>query len=116
MTAGHRLCAVDEVPAADGRGTTLRDGDKLFRYVVLRDGETLRAYVNSCPHKGLPLDWVPDRFLSRDKRHIQCSSHGALFRIADGYCMKGPCAGKGLRPVAIRVEAGAILLDEALAD
>lgn len=110
MSAPLRLCALDEIPAGDGRGVSLRDGDKLYRYVVLRDGETVRAYVNSCPHKGLPLDWVPDRFLSGDKRFIQCSSHGALFRIADGRCVKGPCAGRGLRPAPIRIESGAVYL------
>ena len=42
------------------------------------------GYVNSCPHLGSPLDWVPNRFLSADGRHVLCATHGALFRIEDG--------------------------------
>jgi nitrite reductase/ring-hydroxylating ferredoxin subunit len=68
------------------------------------------AYENSCPHLGSPLDWVPDRFLDLERRHILCATHGALFRIADGFCVGGPCAGKSLKPVASRVEAGGIYL------
>ena len=34
----------------------------------------------------------------------------ALFRIADGYCLAGPCAGKRLKPVPITVSAGSIYL------
>jgi len=36
---------------------------------------------------------------------IQCATHGALFRIRDGYCVAGPCAGQGLIPLEVKVEA-----------
>ena len=48
---------------------------------VVRTGATVRAYENSCPHTGGPLDWVPDQFLTREKDMILCATHGALFRI-----------------------------------
>jgi nitrite reductase/ring-hydroxylating ferredoxin subunit len=70
------------------------------------------AYENVCPHAGSPLDWLPDRFLDVDRRRILCATHGALFRIADGHCIGGPCAGKSLTPVLIRIADGAIYLVE----
>ena len=50
-------------------------------------------------------------FLTHDREHIQCTMHGALFRLDDGYCVYGPCAGRGLAPVAVRVEAGMVVLE-----
>ena len=61
---------------------------------------------------GTPLNFLPDRFLDRTGQHLLCATHGALFRIADGFFLEGPCAGKGLRPLAMRVEQGEILLAE----
>jgi nitrite reductase/ring-hydroxylating ferredoxin subunit len=41
-----------------------------------------------------------------------CTTHGALFRVEDGHCLSGPCEGKRLTAIAIRVEGGEILLDD----
>lgn len=73
--------------------------------VIRHDGEVF-GYRNACPHTGGPLDWVPGVFLDADKRHIQCATHDALFRIADGECVHGPCLGQRLAPVRLRCELG----------
>ncbi|MCI0431008.1 MAG: Rieske 2Fe-2S domain-containing protein [Rhodospirillales bacterium] len=70
----------------------------------------MRAFVNSCPHTGTPLDWVPDRFIAPDGEHFLCATHGALFRIADGVCIADPCVGARLSPVEIGIEDGWIAL------
>jgi nitrite reductase/ring-hydroxylating ferredoxin subunit len=41
-----------------------------------------------------------------------CATHGALFEIEDGKCVYGPCLGRSLAPIRIRVEGGNVLLDE----
>jgi nitrite reductase/ring-hydroxylating ferredoxin subunit len=38
-----------------------------------------------------------------------CSSHGALFRIVDGVCIAGPCAGQRLWPWPVKVEDDQVL-------
>ena len=76
---------------------------------VRKKGEVF-VYINSCPHIGVPLDFVPGNFLDLNKEYILCSSHGALFRISDGYCISGPCLGKNLQPVASKIEGGQIIL------
>lgn len=109
MTA-LRLCCVDEVPEGGARGFRFGSGPDLKMVFVVRRGGALYAYDNACPHLGTPLNFLPDRFLDRDGRHLLCATHGARFRIADGFCIDGPCKGKSLRRLAVRVERGEVLL------
>lgn len=101
---GARLCALAEIPDPGSKGFVFRAGEKLFLgFVVRRQGE-LFGYVDRCPHLGLPLAPVPDRYLTRENDFILCGSHGALFRIAGGLCVAGPCAGRTLWPWKVRAE------------
>ncbi len=70
-------------------------------FVVCEEDGALRAYRNSCPHTGAPLNWTPDQFLTRSGRYIQCSIHGAMFLTETGECFSGPCAGKFLKPLGL---------------
>ena len=65
----------------------------------IKKNSNLYAFKNLCPHKHVTLDLKPGVFLNYEKNYIQCSTHGALFRIQDGYCVKGPCAGKYLEKI-----------------
>ena len=101
------LCLLEEIPDRIGRGFTLKSsasGDpRGLDILIVRSGNRAFAYVNSCPHARSPLDWTPDRFMSRDGRHIQCATHGALFEIETGRCVSGPCIGQHLTPVPVIV-------------
>lgn len=70
------------------------------------------AYRNQCPHTGGPMDWVPGQFLTEDGGLIQCSLHGALFRIGDGFCVSGPCAGASLVPVQVEIQGNDVFIKE----
>ena len=105
-----KLCALEEISAPGGRGFTVDTGALPARIFVVHAGGMVRAYENSCPHVGTPLDWQPDQFLDAGGALIQCSTHGALFRIEDGYCIAGPCAGRSLREVKIEVRKGEVYL------
>lgn len=96
------LCALEDIPDGGSRGFALRgaDGRELGVFAVRR-GETVRAYVNRCPHRGTPLDWRPHDFLDREGRHIVCATHGAVFRVEDGVCIAGPCPGEQLTPLPL---------------
>lgn len=102
--AGTRLCALADVADPGARGFVYRAGDRLFLGFVVRLGESARGFVDRCPHAGMPLSMLPNRYLTREGDLILCSSHGALFRPADGLCVAGPCAGQALTawPVTIR--------------
>lgn len=57
-----------------------------------------------------PFNWQGDNFLSLDRNLIQCSLHGALFRIQDGVCVWGPCVRQRLAAVRIAIEHGSLVL------
>ena len=39
---------------------------------MVRVGEDVHAYVNRCAHQSLPLNYLPDRFLTHDGSMILC--------------------------------------------
>lgn len=67
----------------------------------MRKGSQVFAYQNFCVHVGHPLNWSPDRFLTKDKSAIICASHGATYDIETGDCFAGPGAGRALRKVDV---------------
>lgn len=102
----QRLCQVEDLPDPGSRGFTLATAAGLREIFVVRQGDAIRGYLNACPHTGGPLDWQPDQFLSLDGRLIQCATHLAMFRIDDGHCVAGPCAGQSLSPVRVELAEG----------
>lgn len=105
----RRLCAVADIPAGGSIGFPPAPGAFTGLFAVRRGG-CVRVYVNACPHLGVPLDWVPGRFLSADQNLIVCATHGAEFRIDDGMCLHGPCLGERLEAVMIEIEDGAVFV------
>ncbi|ODS64533.1 MULTISPECIES: Rieske (2Fe-2S) protein [unclassified Arenimonas] len=73
--------------------------------VLLRQGESLKAWLNICPHAGRRLDWAPGKFLV-DKGKLVCAAHGASFELQQGECVAGPCRGASLTAVRVAVAAG----------
>lgn len=77
-------------------------------FVVLAGG-ALAGWIDRCPHAGMPLSLLPDRYLTREGDLVICSAHGALFRPLDGRCVGGPCAGKALDPWPVRLDGGMVV-------
>ena len=102
------MIAVDEVEEGCSKEIEA-GGDLLF---LVRKDDQLHLYRNICPHLGTPLNWEEDKFLDPDGALIQCSTHGALFRIEDGLCLAGPCYGKHLLAVPFMVVDGMVMVDE----
>jgi nitrite reductase/ring-hydroxylating ferredoxin subunit len=106
------LCRLDELDVPGSRGLTVTCGDRPHDIFLVRTEAGVFGYLNSCPHTGAPLDWMPDRFLNTDLTHIQCAMHAALFNVQDGFCIAGPCHGDALTAVPLSVEAGVVYLHQ----
>jgi nitrite reductase/ring-hydroxylating ferredoxin subunit len=105
------LCNKHELPEGSSRGfrfDLLSGSRDIF---LVRSGNRIVSYVNSCPHTGAPLDWTPGHFLDQHGTFIVCATHDARFRIDDGYCVAGPCLGRRLQPVTTITENDAVYLD-----
>ena len=68
------------------------------------------AYVNRCRHMTTPLDFIRDEFLSEDRSHLMCYTHGALYEPHTGLCVAGPCKGESLYPLPLVVDRGEVLV------
>ncbi len=107
-TPGTALGAVSDLP--DGQATlmALDTGGGIaqpFRLVMLRNGLQVRAFVNRCPHFGVPLAAKQTLLISRPGHSITCNVHYARFRWSDGVCDSGECLGEGLIPVPVDISA-----------
>ena len=107
--AGVELCAVSELTDPGTKGFIFREGTARFWGLLVRKGDEVMGYVDSCPHAGWPLSPLPDRYLTRDADRLFCGGHGALFRVEDGLCTAGPCAGDSLLKWPVLVDDEGII-------
>jgi nitrite reductase/ring-hydroxylating ferredoxin subunit len=99
---------LDELDDPGCREFQIGDGDWPFRGFVVRQGDDVFAYQNYCAHVGHPLNWSPDKFLTKDQTAIICASHGASYDIRTGQCFAGPGSGGSLRKVDVSVRDAVI--------
>lgn len=104
------LCDACDIPEGKSKNFTLTRCDSPFEFFVINFHGQFYAYENHCPHTGINLNWQADQFLDITEQRIQCSTHGALFRITDGLCEWGPCVGKSLRPLIVKNMDGQLIL------
>lgn len=108
------LCRLDELSPGGCREFRLGSGQWPLKGFLVRVGAEVRAYVNRCAHQALPLNILPDRFLTHDGSMILCTAHGAIFEKATGYCVAGPCSGLSLAGLPVHIVAGYVLLDDSV--
>lgn len=93
-----------EVPA-EGRSIRFRvtvEGREVEAFAVRFQG-VVRAYLNLCTHRALPLDLGEGGFFSESGRTLRCKAHGARFDPTNGACVGGLCP-EGSALTALRVE------------
>lgn len=106
VAAGTILCLAADVPEGQARGLELLANAPCKVIVVRRDGR-FHGWLDSCPHYpgGTPMAWRRDAYLDGSGSYLSCHAHGALFDVASGECLIGPCLGKALTAVPLAVDA-----------
>jgi nitrite reductase/ring-hydroxylating ferredoxin subunit len=102
------LCRLADLEATGAKEIIVEDAGVRRAVFVVRHTGGVSAYVNACPHAGLPLNSAPDVFLDFSGSFLFCANHGAHFEPAGGKCLRGPCKGESLKSFPIRVEDGKI--------
>jgi nitrite reductase/ring-hydroxylating ferredoxin subunit len=77
----------------------------VFRLLLLRSGETVRAFANRCAHFGVPLAKQQSQLIFQPHTSITCNVHYARYRWSDGICDRGDCEGESLLPIPVAVDA-----------
>ena len=103
-----KLASIEE-GNANGAVIELADGHR--HLILTRKGDEVNVFLNSCPHTGVRLDWKVGVFLTVDKAHLQCSTHGALFELDSGFCVAGPCINQCLVKLQTKVYDQAIYVN-----
>jgi len=106
----YALGDITDIEEGEGKSYTLTINHKNVNLFVIHHDGKFYAYENHCPHTGVTLNWQADQFFDITNKYIQCSTHGALFRIDDGFCEWGPCLGKHLRPLTLHIDHGKLTL------
>jgi nitrite reductase/ring-hydroxylating ferredoxin subunit len=104
------LCKLDDLEENSAKGFEISLPDGLVRIFVVRRAGQVYGYRNVCPHRGTTLDWMPDQFMDPEREYLQCATHDARFRVEDGFCVAGPCAGERLSAISIAVQNGEVVL------
>lgn len=107
--AGVTLAPLATIPDGGARNFVLQMRAGRFHGFVVRRGAAVYGYLDRCPHAGLPLAQRLDDYLTPDGALIACSWHGALFDVASGACVGGPCSGGALTRWPVEVRDGAIV-------
>jgi nitrite reductase/ring-hydroxylating ferredoxin subunit len=108
--SGHFLCRVDQLEEPGSREFSIGEGEWPLQGFVVRFKGEVRAFVNRCPHMGVPLNYKPDLFFAPRVPMLMCFTHGALFLPLTGECVGGPCVGRKLEALDIEVMDGEVWL------
>ena len=112
MAQDKRLICASATLAEGGKGVRFdlpsQGGEE--KGFAVRHGGSVCAFVNRCPHLGTELDWQPGEFFEETGLYLVCSTHGAIFEPATGFCVAGPCRGASLEPLQVREQGGHVFL------
>ncbi len=91
--------AVGEIPRGELVARTLTDTYGASEdIIVVNLQDTLTAFLNVCPHQGLPLD---DALIDEREGTLTCPWHALCYDATDGECMSLPGAALEQRPVRV---------------
>jgi len=92
----RKLCTLADLAATGAKEVILDDNGARISIFIIKHGDGVLGYVNSCPHARLPLNWQDEQFFDVTGLYLLCANHAAYFDIATGQCVRGPCKGQSL--------------------
>ncbi len=107
------LCLLDDL--VDGKAMVIEGSLNIddCGVIVVKKGKKINAFLNLCPHAGLPLNLNDANVLASDNFHLICKNHAALFDPCSGLCVSGPCFGKSLKKLDLKNNNGKIYITKA---
>jgi len=109
MARERVVCRVGELGPGETKKFVIEVEGREEECFVVNYGGELHAWVNRCLHVPMTMDWVENRFMTQDKRYIQCATHGAWYEPDTGECIAGPPCGKVLIRVPVAIVGGEVV-------
>jgi len=106
-----RVCSRKDLPANSTRRFQVPLLKGMVEGFLVRRRTRIFAYRNVCPHWGVSLDNDSDDLLTENRRYIICANHGAVFDIATGVCLAGPCVGESLGVLRVKLAGQQIYVE-----
>ena len=108
-----RVCVSEELTSGEVHVVRISDDADGPReaLVYMDERGTPRCFVNRCRHLPIPLDAGSREFLDRKRRYLVCNTHGAMYRLSDGVCERGPCVGERLEALPLVEQEGDLYVD-----
>ncbi|WP_255169769.1 Rieske (2Fe-2S) protein [Natrononativus amylolyticus] len=113
MESTGRIATLESVPESSTFLFRVRDRDasETREALLVRDGEGVAGWLNTCQHfTHVALDKGDGATMRGDE--IVCENHGAYFEADSGRCTFGPCEGAYLRDVETTVADGDVYLTD----
>ena len=108
----QKICNLEHFKTSACKEFVLKKDNESKDAFIIHFDNKYYAYLNSCPHTGVNLNWQEEQFFSLDELFLQCSIHGALFEPNTGACIHGPCVGEKLKALEFVIEDETIYLAE----
>jgi apoptosis-inducing factor 3 len=99
----HRVARLDELSATRGKRVCIKS-DKETPVLLIRDGDTARAFSADCPHAGAPLE---DGAICNGR--IVCPWHKGTFDARDGSLIEPPAL-KALTRYPVTIKDGEVFV------
>src|SRR3954468_4270459 len=115
MAQHERLICASAALVEGGKGvrfTLPMHGRDAGAFVIRYDGRVY-AYLNSCAHIPVELDWMEGEFFDKAGLYLVCATHGATYEPDTGHCIMGPCKGAHLIRAHVEERDGSVYLLEA---
>lgn len=101
---GALLCPLKDIEVDSVKEFEFGDVTKSkFRMFIYRSHDGIVGFINKCPHFNVPLNIESNALFCADGEHFQCCHHYAKFDKTSGLCVDGPCEGRSLTQIPIRV-------------
>ena len=94
------ICAADSIERSNAKAFSLSrineaGESRPFSIVVIRThANDYFGYVNSCPHRGIWLNFGEGSFFTPDRAFLKCGRHGSVFEIDTGLVHRGTLQGQ----------------------
>ena len=114
MAGASRVICASAALVDGGKGVRFsveRHGMQRAAFAIRYNGR-VHAYLNSCAHIPVELDWLEGEFFDHSKLYLICATHGATYEPETGFCILGPCRGQRLTALPVTERDGQVLLVE----